>query len=148
MGIVKNARSGQVMVVPSTLNPATWTLHVIAGATLIESMCKAMDDMRRSNRQNPQVQTTWDGGVENVLFLKPETPLCVLRWLKDEMNKMLKIGNPRNYGELHQHLDHVQEEFTAFVEAEKTAGRTFPEAGKAGYETKYGEWLSQSRLAR
>eukprot|EP00959_Pyramimonas_sp_CCMP1952_P295134 6172564-Pyramimonas_sp.AAC.1 len=45
-------------------------------------------------------------------------------------------------------MDHVHSEFAAHMQSEKMAGRPSPEAGKAGYETKCAEWLSETRLAR
>ena len=92
-GIEKNARTGNVIVVPTSLDPSEWTLMALAGCTLLEGFYLA----HQSDPENKMVEETERQGVPNVTILHPDTPDDAIRYYRDSGNSQVGRGVKRSF---------------------------------------------------
>ncbi|CAK0805122.1 unnamed protein product [Prorocentrum cordatum] len=87
-GIIKGARAGAVFAVPSTVDRKSWVLWQIGAATLFEALYDAL----AAHPSNKQVQITLQCGVKHVTLARPSAKVCILKYYRDELNRMVGYG--------------------------------------------------------
>ena len=106
-GVVKDARAGRPVCVPTTLGRANWILQLMGAATFMETMYICCEEFPEHEFVLHLLGES--GGVSGVQLVNPRAPRDALKYIMQEGNKLVGIGASTSFFELLKEIPEIEE---------------------------------------